>query len=523
MPDDMTAMYDDIIVGAGSSGAVLAARLSEDPDRRVLLLEGGPDYRSPDQVPENVRRINTGLNASLPGHDWGLKATAGPGREIDYPRGFISGGSSAINGAVAIRGMPADFDEWASLGNDGWAWSDVLPYFNRLETDRDVDAPFHGQSGPISISRFTPGDLLQISRAFLGASADLGYPQSMDFNDPVSTGAGIVPMNREGDIRISTALGYLQPARGRSNLTIRGDCLVDRVLFDRLQANGVEVIIGTRRQRCYGQRITLAAGAIMSPAILMRSGIGPVADLKPLGIRMKVDLPGVGANLIDHPRCHIFFARTATPGDVQASVIQVGIRYTSIDSRDVNDMQMYLFAPLQSGMIGLAGDAAGSDWGAFLTSFQKPQSRGRVSLNAADPAIQPAIALNYLDDAEDLRRTVEGLRDIWRFVTSPRMAPFIEHILPNPFNGVIPDEALIKSDTLLTEYARQTVTTSFHPVGTARMGPDDDEMAVVDQYCRVRGVENLRVVDASVMPTIPRANTNLTCIMIGERVADWMR
>ena len=511
----MTLVYDEIIAGAGSSGAVLAARLSEDPQRSVLLLEAGPDYTSPEKTPGDL--INA-RNISMLDHDWQFTADAVPGRAIPYPRGKVTGGSSAVNGTVALRGVPADYDEWAALGNDEWGWQKVLPFFRKLEDDQDERGDFHGSSGPIPIRRWKPEELLPQQRAFFSICRGLGFEEVSDHNHPDATGIGIIPMNQRDFVRVSTAIAYLLPARNRLNLSIRSDCLVHRVLFDGDRAIGVEVECGGVAQRVFGRRITLSAGAVASPAILLRSGIGPREDLLTLGIPLKLDLPGVGANLLDHPNAPVVIVPKDGVCDMNNPFAQMMVRYTAPGSDQFNDMQLIL---LNHSDLSVRSPQMAEEVGMPLvmsvsTLLQRPQSVGRLSLTSADPHVQPKIDLNYFAQTEDMRRMLDGLRLCWDVVHSTELEPFIERI-------ALLDAETVALDEALTEYIRQTARTTFHPVGTCRMGPDGDKGAVVDQYCRVRGVENLCVVDASVMPNIVSCNTNLTCIMIGERVAAMMR
>ncbi|HLW71676.1 MAG TPA: GMC family oxidoreductase N-terminal domain-containing protein [Candidatus Binataceae bacterium] len=504
--------YDDIIVGAGSSGAVLAARLSEDPVRTVLLLEAGPDYPTIGQTPDDLLHSF----ASMAAHDWGLAAQATPGREIPYPRGMVTGGSSAVNATMALRGTPQDFDEWVEWGNDEWSFAKVLPFYRKLENDRDYSGDFHGTSGPILIERLPKQTWQPIGSAFFEACRATGFAEVTDHNDPASTGVGPTPRNRHNQVRISTAIGYLAPARNRLNLTIRSAVNVHRVLVENGRAIGVELECGGVIQRVHGLRVTISAGAINSPAMLMRSGIGPHNELEELGINCLLNLAGVGKNLIDHPM--LFIAAKPVPGvahdvDVTTPVI---VRYTAGSSREFNDMQLGAYIFFDEALI------PGFSWLTpppivlFTPGLQRPRSRGHLRLTTADPDVPPEIHINFVNDSEDVRRMLEGVRIAWRVMHGPHLSPYIKEIL-----GLT--QEIVDSDSALADFIRDNCTTNFHPVATARMGPESDRMAVVDQYCRVHGVEGLRVVDASVMPNIVRANTNLTCIMIGERVAQWMR
>ena len=290
--------YDDIIVGGGSAGAVLAARLSEEPGRRVLLLEAGPDYPTVESTPDDLQ---DGWRMSLRAHDWGLTAEAVPGRVIPYPRGRVIGGSSAVNATIALRGVPADYDQWAALGNDEWSWAKVLPTFRRLEDDPEGASELHGRGGPVEICRWRLDELIPVQRAFFEVCRRLGFPEITDHNHPLAAGVGSFPQNRRGRLRLSTAIAYLLPARHRPNLTIQPHCLVNRVLVARRPGGRCGARWQGQPVRLRGRRITLAAGAIGSPAILLRSGIGPIAALAGLGIEPVADLPGVGAGLADHP------------------------------------------------------------------------------------------------------------------------------------------------------------------------------------------------------------------------------
>jgi choline dehydrogenase len=512
----MPMEYDDIIVGGGSAGAVLAARLSEEPARRVLLLEAGPDYATLESTPADLQ---DGWRMSLRAHDWRLTAQAMPGRAIPYPRARVIGGSSAVNATIALRGVPADYDEWAALGNDEWSWAKVLPHFCRLEDDPEGAAGLHGRGGPIAIRRWRPDELIPVQRAFFEVCRRLGFPEAADHNHPEATGVGPFPQNRRDRLRLSTAIGYLLPARHRPNLTIRPRCLVNRVLFASGRAVGVDIGDGGEPEQIRGRRITLAAGAIGSPAILLRSGIGPKAALASLGIEPVADLPGVGAGLTDHPVTRLLLVPKPGSCNPDTPLAQVVLRYTAPGSGEFNDMQQVMFSHVD--VAGIGGEQAVATVGTPLAiglpvALERPLTRGQLRLASTDPRVQPLIQLNFAAHPEDLRRLVEGVRLAWQIAHQPEIARHAHHV-------ALLSEETMGSDDALAAYVRATVSTQFHPCGTARMGPADDPMAVLDQHCRLRSVPNLRVVDASVMPTIPRANINLTCIMIGEHVADWMR
>jgi choline dehydrogenase len=504
--------YDDIIVGAGSSGAVLAARLSEDPRRSVLLLEAGPDYPTISQMPDDLLHSF----ASMGPHDWGLVAKATLDREIPYPRGRVTGGCSAINAMMALRGTPGDFDEWAEWDNSEWSFAKVLPFYRKLENDRDYGGDFHGAGGPILIERAPAETWQPLGHAFYEACRATGFAEVSDHNDPASTGVGPSPRNRHERVRISTAIGYLAPARHRLNLTIRPQVYVHRVLMKDGRATGVEAQCDGLIQQIGGRRIALSAGAINTPAILMRSGIGSRADLEALGIKCMANLPGVGQNLIDHPMLYIVAKPVSGVRHDPDVTMPVIVRYTAGASDEFNDMQLLAAVFFDESSI------VGFTWPIrtplifFAPGLQRPRSRGHVRLTTADPNVPVKIHLNFVDHPEDMRRMADGARITWQMMHGAHLSPYIKEIV-----GLT--QETVDSDSALANFIRDNCTTNFHPVSTARMGPESDTMAVVDQFCRVRGVEGLRVVDASVMPNIVRANTNLTCIMIGERVADWMR
>jgi choline dehydrogenase len=508
--------YDDIIVGGGSAGAVLAARLSEDPARRVLLLEAGPDYVTLESTPDDLQ---DGWHMSLRAHDWRLTAEAVPGRVIPYPRARVVGGSSAVNATIALRGVPADYDQWAALGNDEWSWAKVLPSFRRLEDDPEGASELHGRGGPVGICRWRYDELIPVQRAFFDVCRRLGFPEVTDHNHPEAAGVGPFPQNRRGRLRMSMAIAYLLPARHRPNLTIRPHCLVNRVLFAGDRAVGVDIGAEGEPEQARGRRVTLAAGAIGTPAILLRSGIGPRAALAGFGIEPVADLPGVGAGLADHPVTRLLLVPKPGSCDLDTPLAQVVVRYTAPGSGEFNDMQQVIFSHVD--VAGIGGKQAVAAVGTPLAiglpvALERPHARGRLLLASTSPHAPPRIQLNFADDPHDLRRLMEGVRLAWQIAHQPEIARHTLHV-------ALLSEETISSDDALASYVRATVSTQFHPCGTARMGPADDPMAVVDQHCQVRTIQNLQVVDASVMPDIPRANINLTCIMIGEHVAERMR
>lgn len=498
--------YDLIVVGAGAAGAVIAARVSEDPSRSVLLLEAGPYYPTTDQMPADLLNGN---DNSYFAHDWGYEAEANTiGRLVHLPAGRVVGGSSAVNTAIALRGVPEDYDEWAALGNDEWSWEKVLPYFRRLENDQDFDDDFHGRSGPLPIRRYREEELVPVQLAFLRAMRALGYPETRDNNDPRSTGLGFHPMNKQGSLRLSVAICYLEPARHRLNLTIRGDCLTRRILTDGARATGVEVECGGATQVVEGERIVLAGGAIGSPALLLRSGIGPEAHLRELGIDVVEDLPGVGENLDDHPMLGVVFSAKEGLLNARDPVVQVTYRYTSPGGTERNDMQLMPVSQLAT--------RSGNLVFALGSVIYRQNSIGRLTLQSADPHVHPRVENRFLEHEDDVRRLVEGVRMGLEVGSHQEFAHIADGIRTPPAAAVPDDEAL-------GQWCKMVASSGFHPSCTAKMAPAEDPLGVVDQHLRVRGFDNLFVADASVMPRCPRANIHLTTIMIGERAGEWLR
>ncbi len=511
--------YDYVIIGAGSAGCVLANRLTEDPGTSALLLEAGPDYPNFEQVPIDIKDGYNVWRSAYGPHNWGYTATATPRQPepIQIPRGRTTGGSSSINGQVLFRGVPEDYDNWAAWGNGEWAFTDVLPYFRKLENDLDFPGgDFHGNEGPIPVRRFKREELLPTSAAFYDACVALGFPRDPDQNHPDSDGIALRPLNNIDGVRMSTALTYLSASRHRMNLTCRGGVTVHRILFEGRRAVGVAAESGGESFSVDAENVLLSSGAIASPQVLMLSGVGPAQHLQGLGIPVVHDLPGVGENLRDHPAVFTLFRGSGEPPPENSPSIQVGLRYSPADSPTRADIQVSpILMTSEHRPASVKIESDDFHFG-FSAALQNASTAGRLRLQSVDPHIQPELNYDYLSDAGDRAR----MRDAVRLGLSLAGHPLFKDIIAERVN---PTDADLASDEALDDWLLRNAYTQHHSSGTCKMGGADDPMAVVDQHCRVYGLENLRVVDASVMPDVIRANTNATTIMIAERVSDWLK
>ena len=510
--------YDVIVVGAGSAGCAIATRLSEDSERSVLLLEAGPDYPDFETLPDDLKLGNNVWLSAYGPHNWGYSGQMTPEQpELQIPRGRATGGSSAVNGQVLFRGIPEDYDRWAEWGNDEWGFVQCLPYFNKLETDLDFGGDdFHGSDGPVPVRRYQRSEWLPYALAFEDACVSEGYPISEDQNHPESTGVSPRARNTINGVRMSMALNYLDLARHRLNLTVRAGVTARRVLFDGNRAVGIEAESGGEVFTVEAEQIVVSSGAIASPQLLMLSGIGPSDHLRSFGIPVVLDSPGVGKNLRDHPSAAVIFRAAGDRPDLQAPVIQVGLRYTVEGSPLRNDMQlsaMLMTSEHRPAHIQIDDDL---NYIAMGASLQLALGQGELTLQSTDPHQQPFLNYNYYQEEEDLRR----MREAIRLGASIGEHPAFKDIL---IERMMPTDDELASDDALDDWLRRNSGTSHHISGTCKMGPDSDPMAVVDQYLNVRGIEGLRVADASVMPDCIRANTNATTIMIGERLSDFIK
>ena len=516
--------FDVIVVGAGSAGCVLASRLTEDPGRRVLLLEAGPRDTNPwIHVP-----LGYGKLFKKPSVNWSYYSEPEPnlnGRRIFTPRGKVLGGSSSINGLVYIRGQPEDFDGW---GIPGWGWNDLLPYFRKSEDQGRGASEFHGVGGPQAVTDLP--DRHELADAFIESAAALGVPRNDDFNGARQEGAGYYQATARNGRRCSTAVGYLRPAEKRPNLQVETNALATRVLFEGLRATGVEYLQGGQKRTVRAKEVILSGGSFNSPQLLQLSGVGPAERLRDLGIPVVLDAPAVGADLQDH-----FYARTfwrctkpVTLNDDMASLVRqaaIGLRYLLQRRGPLTVSAGYAAAFVRTDPALTRPDAqiyfinfSTARRGGVLHPFSgftlsvsqlQVESRGSVALRSPDPREPPAIRYNYLATERDRRVMVEGLKLVRRIAATRPLRDYVAaEEMPGP--GVRTDEDWLA-------FCRKAGDTVFHPTSTCRIG------AVVDERLRVKGVEGLRVVDASVMPSVVSGNINAAVIAVAEKAADLVR
>ncbi len=523
--------FDVVVVGGGSAGCALAGRLSEAPDRSVCLIEAGPDNSDP------RLRIPLGVIALMgnPKFDWCYRSAPHEhlgGRQVSVPRGKTLGGSGSINSMVYIRGRASDYDAWARQGCDGWDWASVLPWFIRAENNLQLgDGDLHGADGPLHVADLpSPHPMV---RKFVAAGKALGIPYNRDFNGATQEGLGSYQTTMHDGQRCSPADAYLRPARNRENLTVLTDCHVDRVDIEDRRCERVVAIRGGQRIEIeLNDQLVLSAGAVSSPAILMRSGVGPAEHLRSLGIDIVLPLDGVGTNLHDHPAIGMHYGggddgyalSVATLADNALAPLRYLVGRTGLFSSntvegggfaktdpalDEPDVQFH-FIPARLGHEGRM-----LVWGRGYYSdvcLLKPQSRGTLRLASRDPDAAPIVDLNLLDDKDDRATMLAGAKLLRQILAHPELKK-------GGARELVPGDD-VRSDEQLWEMIAARLGTAYHPVGTCRMGAADDPRSVVDPALRVIGLENVRVADASVMPEIVAGNTNAPCMVIGEIAAD---
>jgi choline dehydrogenase len=500
--------WDVVVVGAGTSGCAVAARLA-DAGRRVLVLEAGADHPRPADFPPELRDPAT-MRAAVPGHpaNWDLTADLTAGLTTRVPRGRVVGGSSALNAGSFIRGTRADFDGWAAAGNDLWSYDAVLPAFCRLEADADLgNRPGHGADGPMPVERAPAGHPL--ADAFAAAADELGCPAEPDKNADGPPGYGPVPLNVSAGVRVNTAMAYLSPRRGLPGLTVRGGVPVRRVVVEGGRAVGVETAGGVVR----AAEVVLAAGAVGSPHLLLLSGIGPADDLRAAGVPVVADVPGVGAGFTDHPHVYVGFrpVRPLPPPPGRLPLHGV-LHATSVDSSFPGDLEILPWLTPFSRITG-GPDGPHEDELVVGVGLQREDSRGRLTLVSEDPTRQPRLEYRYLTEESDRRRMRDGVRLAVSLLRTRPLVPLVTV-------GLAGD--VLDRNAALDRWVRAHLTTAVHLAGTARMGTDSDGDATVDQRLRVRGVADLRVVDTSVMPQVTSRGPAATAVMLGERAAELM-
>lgn len=541
------SMYDYIVIGAGSAGAPLAARLSEDSQKTVLLIEAGPDYPDSEQFPQELLNASM-MAAAVPGHpnNWSFTANLTPELPYSVPRGKILGGSSSVNGCYFIRGTKEDFDRWVAEGNTEWSFEKVLPYYKKIENDLNYgNTDIHSSEGPIPIYRELENPY-GMTKAFYEACEQLGFTYEEDKNAGGEPGYGPLPLNAVNGIRVNTGIAYINTVRDRKNLTVYGNTFARKIVFSGKKATGVEVERNGEIQVIQGENIILTAGAFKTPHLMLLSGVGPKEELESVGIEVVHDLPGVGKKFSDHPDIQMGYKPNKYPEpDEQRDNLQSGLNYSSEGGEHPGDLEIMLMSmPLGAQMLGSSKfkgitdivkrprqtlkSMKGISKKRFMQQamhqgdmmvvigLQYAKSRGNITITSKDPHVYPKVDYNYLDNEYDLSRMREAMRTAIKILTSDAFKPYFKRLTEI-------DHATLNDDEKLNHWLRTHLATAIHASGTAKMGPSSNPDAVCDQYGRVHGIEGLWVADTSLFPLVPSRGPNATAIMVGERIADFIK